>query len=113
PDSIKGYGIPNFCLANTILTGIDNHELSSDKLYVHPNPFNNNFEITFYSNKKQLIDIELYDISGREIFRKHENVSANSFNVFNFNEANTLSKGLYMLKLSTPDKKHLKKIIKN
>lgn len=113
PDSIKGYGIPNFCVANTILTGIDNHELSSDKLNVHPNPFNNNFEITFYSNKKQKIEIELYDISGREIFRKHENVSANSYNVFNFNEANTLSKGLYMLELSTPDKKHFKKIIKN
>jgi len=112
PDSIKGYGIPNFCLANTILTGIDNHELSSDKLNVHPNPFNNNFEITFYSNKKQKIDIELYDISGREIFRKHENASANSYNVFNFNEANTLSKGLYILQLSTFDKKHFKKIIK-
>ncbi|MDO9188194.1 MAG: S8 family serine peptidase [Bacteroidia bacterium] len=113
PDSIKGYGIPNFCVANTILTGIDNHELNRDKLNVHPNPFNNNFEITFYSNKKQKIDIELYDISGREIFRKHENASANSYNVFNFNEANTLSKGLYMLQLSTPDKKHFKKIIKN
>lgn len=112
PDSIKGYGIPNFCVANTILTGIDNHELKSDKLNVHPNPFNNNFEITFYSNKKQKIDIELYDISGREIFRKHENVSANSYNLFNVNETNTLSKGLYMLQLSTPDKKHFKKIIK-
>lgn len=112
PDSIKGYGIPNFCVANTILTGIDNHELNRDKLNVHPNPFNNNFEITFYSNKKQKIDIELYDISGREIFRKHENASANSYNVFNVNEANTLSKGLYMLQLSTPDKKYFKKIIK-
>ncbi|MES2397581.1 MAG: S8 family serine peptidase, partial [Bacteroidota bacterium] len=112
PDSLKGYGIPNFCVANTILTGIDNHELSSDKLKVHPNPFNNNFEITFYSNKKQKIDIELYDISGREIFRKHENVSADSYNIFNVNEANTLSKGLYLLQLSTLDKKYFKKIIK-
>ena len=112
PDSIKGYGIPNFCLANTILTGIDNHELSSDNLNVHPNPFNNNFEITFYSNKKQKIDIELYDISGREIFRKHENVSANSNNIFNATDVKSLSNGLYVLRLTSSDKSFYQKIIK-
>lgn len=112
PDSIKGYGIPNFCAANTILTGIDKLDLEYDKLDVHPNPFTDNFDITFYSNKKQTIYFELYDISGRKIFRKRENVSSNSYNVFNINEVNTLANGLYLFRLSTPDKKYFKKIIK-
>ncbi|MES2139552.1 MAG: S8 family serine peptidase [Bacteroidota bacterium] len=112
PDSIKGYGIPNFCVANTILTGIDKLDFDYDRLMVHPNPFTDNFDITFYSNKKQTIFIELYDIAGREIFRKQERVSANSYNAFNINEANALSNGLYLLRLSTPEKKYFKKIIK-
>ncbi|MES2284214.1 MAG: S8 family serine peptidase [Bacteroidota bacterium] len=112
PDSIKGYGIPNFCVANTILTGIDKLDLDDDRLNVHPNPFTDNFDITFYSNKKQTLFIELYDISGREIFRKPERVSANSYNAFNINEAIALSNGLYLLRLSTPDKKYFKKVIK-
>ncbi|MCE9538670.1 MAG: S8 family peptidase [Bacteroidetes bacterium] len=113
PDSIKGYGIPNFCVANTILTGIDKLNFEYDRLNVYPNPFTNNFDITFYSNKKQTIYIELYDISGHEIFRKQENVNNNSYNSFNIKEANTLANGMYLLNISTPGKKYFKKIIKN
>lgn len=112
PDSIKGYGIPNFCVANTILTGIEKPELNSDRLNVHPNPFNDNFNITFYSIKKQTVFIELYDISGRVIFKKQEHVSANSSNIFNIPVTKTLSNGMYLLQLTTPDKNFFKKIIK-
>ena len=112
PDSIKGYGIPNFCVANTILTGIEKPELNADKLNVHPNPFNDNFNITFYSIKKQTVFIELYDISGRVIFKKQEHVNANSSNIFNIPVTKTFSNGMYLLQLTTPDKSFFKKIIK-
>jgi subtilisin family serine protease len=112
PDSIKGYGIPNFCLANTILTGIDKHELNRDKLNVNPNPFNDNFVITFYSSKSQTIDIELYDISGRLIFKRQEKAITNSFNTFTIFEVKEFPKGMYLLRLTTPEKKYFKKIVK-
>ncbi len=112
PDSIKGYGIPNFCVANTILTGIDKLDFDYDRLNVQPNPFTDKFDITFYSNKKQTIFIELYDISGREIFRKQERVSTGTYNIFSIDEANILANGLYLLRFRTPDKKYFKKIIK-
>ena len=112
PDSIKGYGIPNFCLASTILAGIENLELNNEELNVHPNPFTDNFDITFYSNKNQTINIELYDISGREIFEQQKKVSANSNNTFNLTEAKNISNGLYLLRLITPDKNYFNKLIK-
>lgn len=113
PDSIKGYGIPNFCTANSILTGINKINQEADRLIVCPNPFKDNFEITFYSDKNQTICIELYDISGCELFKKQEIVKDNSFITLNSNAVGALSNGFYLLRLSTPDKFFLKKIIKN
>ena len=112
PDSIKGYGIPNFCAANTILTGIEKPELNADKLSIHPNPFNDNINITFYSIKQQTVFVELYDISGRIIFKNSENVNANTSNIFNIPVTKTLSKGLYLLQLTAPNKSFYKKVIK-
>lgn len=112
PDSIKGYGIPNFCLASTLLTGIKNLDLNNDELNVHPNPFTDNFDLTFYSDKNQTISIELYDIAGREIFKHQKKVAADSNNTFNLTEAKTVSNGLYLLRLISSDKSYFKKIIK-
>ncbi len=112
PDTIKGFGIPNFCTANNILTGIVKHELTNDKLNVFPNPFMDNFAVTFYSDKKQTVFVQLFDAAGREIFNLQKNVSAGSCNILFGNEAKTLSKGLYLLQLATPEKSYYKKLIK-
>lgn len=113
PDSIKGYGIPNFCVANTILTGIEKLETNKDELSVYPNPFKDDFEIAFFSNKKQTITIELYDITGRGIFTQQKNVSADSYNIFNSSDMQIVSNGLYLLRLITPDRSYYKKLLKN
>ena len=113
PDSIMGYGIPNFCTANTLLTGIDIQKMNTDSLNVYPNPFNADFNIAFYSDKKQVIDVELFDISGRSIFQLEKSVSANTNSVFKsgtFGEK--LTEGVYILRIATPQKIYFKKIIK-
>lgn len=113
PDSIKGYGIPNFCIANALLTGIDAHQVNGDNLNVYPNPFNADFNISFYSDKKLIIDVELFDVSGRNIFHQQKSISANSNNVFNSNTfGEKLDDGIYILRLVTPQKIFFKKIVK-
>ncbi len=112
PDTIKGYGIPNFCTANNLLTGINKPDFTNDELTLHPNPFKDNFDITFYSHKNQTVQIELYDISGRAIFKQQKRVTANSNNTFNFTEAKLASNGLYLLHFITPEKNYSKKLIK-
>jgi len=112
PDSIRGYGIPNFCIAHNLLTGIDNPVVDIDKFNVYPNPFKDNLNITFYSSKSQTIDIELYDISGRLIFKKQEKMSAGASKIVNISEIKSVSKGIYIVRLFTPDESYFKKIIK-
>jgi serine protease AprX len=113
PDSIKGYGIPNFCAAHTILTGIDNPNVNTDELMVYPNPFKDNITIVFYSNKKQVIIVSLYDVTGKEIFKQEKNVDANANNTISIAGNKALSNGTYILHLTTPDKSYYKKLNKN
>ena len=114
PDSITGYGIPNFCIADMLLSGIDVHKLNEEeKLTVFPNPFKTNFDITFYSDKKQTIRFEMYDVSGRIIFNeKEKTVNANSYTKFSSSNGEALSAGVYILRVITPVKIYYKKLVK-
>lgn len=116
PDSVYGYGIPNFCKADSILAivlGLNNLDINSENiLSVYPNPFNSNFVIEFYSTKKEIALIELYDVSGRKIISQEQSVSANTKNKFSFSDMSTISKGIYTLRLISSDKSYFSKIIK-
>ncbi len=116
PDSIYGYGIPNFCKADSILTFILNvnqlNATDENPLSVYPNPFNSNFVIEFYSATKETVLIELYDVAGRKIISQEQSVSANTKNKFSLSDISTLSKGIYTLRLINSDKTYFSKIIK-
>ncbi len=116
PDSIYGYGIPNFCKADSILTfilSINNLNVKNENvLSVYPNPFNSNFVIEFYSTKKETVLIELFDVSGRKIISQEQSVFANTKNKFSFSDISIISKGIYTLCLISSDKTHFSKIIK-
>lgn len=116
PDSIYGYGIPNFCKADSILTfmlSVNNIDGNNDNLLtVYPNPFNSNFVIEFYSAKKESVLVELYDVAGRKVVSQEQNLSANTKNKFSLSDISTLSKGIYTLRLISSDKTYFSKIIK-
>ena len=113
PDSISGYGIPNFCLANTILTNIEQRKMNGPELIVYPNPFNNNLDIRFFSDKQQTINITLYDIVGREIVSQEKKINTVGYTTINFLKTFMSSKGTYLLRLSTKDKTYFEKLINN
>lgn len=116
PDSVYGYGIPNFCKADSILSfvlSVNNLNGTNENLLtVYPNPFNSNFVIEFYAAKKETVLIELYDVAGRKITSQEQNVNANTNNKFSFSDISTLSKGVYTLRLISSDKTYFSKIIK-
>lgn len=110
PDSIKGYGIPDFCMANRILSGLPIYE--EEFFSVYPNPFNSNFQLSFYSPKKQTVLIELYDISGKRIYSQSKEFDIYSDNLFILSGADNLAVGVYMLRVKTEDKTYHEKIVK-
>jgi len=117
PDSIQGFGIPNFCKADSILgyiLSVDDLLVADDNaLSVYPNPFDSNFMIEFYSTKKETMRIELYDVAGRKIIAQQQAVFANTKNKFSLSDISTISKGVYTLRLISSDKTHFSKIIKH
>ncbi len=113
PDSVKGYGIPNFCLANTLLIGIDEYKINTNYLDVYPNPFSTDFNVSFYSEEKQIINIEVFDIANRLIFQEEKNINPYSSNVFYFPDLNNqLTEGVYIIRVVTTQKAYCKKLIK-
>ncbi len=112
PDSIKGYGIPDFCMAHTILTGISQNSLPVESFNVYPNPFQTDIEIAFYSNKKQNLQIAIYDIAGRKINNFTRIVYAGISNKFALCGTEDFCSGIYIIQVISEDKSYFKKIIK-
>jgi subtilisin family serine protease len=112
PDTVKGYGIPNFCWADYILAGINENSSREEEINVYPNPFVSGIRIDFFSDKKQKIDIELYDISGRIIISHTDALAANMMNSLEINVDQDLSKGMYLVRIKAGEKVYNKKLVK-
>ncbi len=111
PDSLLGYGIPNFAAANLILSNITIHNFESDNLLnVFPNPFTDLVNIVFSSSGNQKIIIELFDITGKRIYR-HEESTHVGYNNFVIGKSIDFSKGVYILKVSDEQNVFTHKII--
>ncbi len=113
PNFLMGYGIPNFALANMILSGfnIDNFDFQNSA-DIFPNPFINTIYIVIYSEYTQTINIELYDIIGKKIYTEEKLLKINGYNYMSINNLEHLSKGIYFLKLSSDNKTIIKKLLK-
>lgn len=111
PDSIKGYGIPDFCKASDILIGIDPYQLTENAFTVYPNPFHSGFNILYASRKEEVITIELRDVAGRVLKSQKEKVNADNVKLkFAYDEV--LASGVYIINIITPESVLYKKIIK-
>ena len=111
-DSIMGYGIPDFCLANQILTGIQSYEASSSSILVYPNPFHSNVTILYSSAKEEVVTIELRDVAGRILkSQKQKMIAADGIKLYFLHEKE-LTNGIYIISILTPESVFYKKIIK-
>lgn len=67
PDEDRGYGIPDFNLANVLLQ-MEQADSPVDKaVTVFPNPFQSLLYMVFRYSTNEPVDISLYDISGKEM----------------------------------------------
>jgi serine protease AprX len=110
PDSIKGYGIPDFCYANRILSGIPTFD--EDSFSIYPNPFKNTIQINFFSSKEQNVLIELFDIKGDKIYSRSIKFDIYSRENFTLSVGDNYAAGMYLLTIKTNDKVYHEKIIK-
>ncbi len=112
PDSIRGYGVPNFCTANSLLTSIQENPVADLKFEVYPNPFNNQLSLSFYNKDKQTVKLVLSDIMGKIVFQEEFTAIADAKIVFTLNPEQSISTGVYFLNVILKDQVNTIKVIK-
>jgi serine protease AprX len=113
PDSLLGYGIPNFGKALFLIQGIDPIRLDNESLFrVYPNPSLNSLTVDFYSHDRQKITIELLSAGGKLLITKPIDVGYTSINRIEFNEFQNLPSGVYFIRINTKSAHHVERVVK-
>lgn len=113
PDSLYGYGIPDFGKANLLLNNINHSNFDYDKLAnIYPNPFNNELNIDFYSADSQKVKIEITSMIGQVVFEKDYKLNLTTYNKILIQELSYLRNGIYTISVSTDKNKYQAKIFK-
>ncbi|MBP9882044.1 MAG: S8 family serine peptidase [Chitinophagales bacterium] len=111
PNDSMGYGIPNFEIADLMLSDKAPQDLSLSKPLVYPNPFQKEFGVLYYTARLQELDIEIFDIVGKKVqsFSTVFNIGYNYLPVYLFESA---ANGLYFLRLNFDDHQEVIKVVK-
>ena len=113
PDSLLGYGIPNFAAASLILSGvkIDNFD-NENTVNIFPNPFNDIVYLLFFSSDTEYVDVDIYDITGKKVLSLPGLQRNTGYNYFSIGDVINLSKGLYIVRITSDNKTYSRKIMK-
>jgi hypothetical protein len=102
PDSLMGYGIPNFRKAYTDIQGNQEQTLNFEIIAYYPNPMGENgLKVLLNSDVSQMIQIEISNTLGQSIYSGEMQIEKgqNLISVGKFFTA----KGIYFLKLIAED----------
>ncbi len=112
PDSLLGYGIPNFTFANNILSLGEFNFSGNDVLHVFPNPWNgiDPLNVFFFSDSSQEAELTLMDMSGKIILQQSPYLNGNGFTQLKLKT--NLASGMYLLRIKSSDGSFVKRFIK-
>jgi hypothetical protein len=110
PDSLLGYGIPNFLYAINLLGGIDMPGTEQKEIQIFPNPFSSFLSITFPLEITTVKSVQIFNTSGTKLFETNNCIiSGNKLYVDNLS---FLHKGFFIVKILCVNKVYASKIIK-
>ena len=112
PDSLLGYGIPNYSSALTI-----SHigTLKSTSFRAYPNPFNDAITISVDNKVSGNIEFNLFSLTGDNVMTTSRRINSGSGNAVILNKLGNLTPGMYLLKITngnSTEYMHLVKIEK-
>jgi serine protease AprX len=110
PNNTIGYGVPNFTVANDIITGYHLAEIS-DEITVSPDPAGPVIFVTLPSNPGNLIQYDIYDLSGRKTSLSGV-INESLITEFEIQSLDKIIPGMYILKITTQAGQYSVKFIK-
>ncbi|CAN5451771.1 S8 family serine peptidase [soil metagenome] len=112
PDTLLGFGIPNFSLANSLLSLSEFNIPENAVIHIFPNPWTGNdpAHVLFYSDSSQDITLTLTDLAGRIIKSQKQPVNGAAWNDLELNTV--VSSGLYLVRIDTRNSVIVKTIVR-
>jgi len=112
PDSLLGYGLPDFGKAMFLVQGMNPIPLDDESLFrLYPNPATGPLHIDFYSHDRQEIRIEVISLAGKILYSKREEVGYTSVNSIVINEFSNLDDGMYIIRILSRTGRHEQKVM--
>lgn len=113
PDNLKGWGIPNFMLANNLLTTYMLQKTETfTGLRIYPIPFSNKINIEIESTYWTTVDIKIANSIGYTVAEMKGVELNKGVNLIVFNKLEQLPLGIYMVHISDGNFVAAEKIIK-
>ncbi len=100
PDSLHGYGIPNFYNAYLLLKTNYNGGILrvNDDAVVFPNPFINELNVSLFNNEPKDHKLELFDLQGRKVYERSFFMRDKTFEIVKI-DGLLLQQGEYILRI--------------
>lgn len=112
PDHEKGYGIPDFGIAFTVLNGKNLQPTGESMLVsIGPNPTLDYTDINFFSKDTQTIEVKLFDLFGKVLQEENLFYKAGSYHGIRLN-LQSLEGGIYVVKVNGNGVQTTQKLIK-
>lgn len=114
PDSLMGYGIPDFAIAAQFLpTGLSNLATKKDEiLNIFPNPFYSTFSIIYRPEKSKELDVTVTDMGGKKVFSKTYPVKPGEANTIVLSGLEDTPKGQYIVTVKSGKQRISKTLMK-
>jgi hypothetical protein len=109
PDGYLGYGIPDYVIANSILTVVENQKSPVKIASVYPNPFVKDLSINVYDESQAINKIEFTDIAGKILFSQS---FIDNNKTVRLNDLKSLPAGFYLLRITLNNKTETHKVLK-
>lgn len=115
PDLIIGQYSGTFSYYRNQLMVLGAHEQSdlneNADINCYPNPFDEYLDIQYHIPSSSMVILEIFTLSGQKIHEQTFHALAGGQQIYHW-KAEEMPRGLYLAKISTPDKSILKKIMK-
>ncbi len=115
PDSLLGYGVPNFTTAyNDIVTDMQAvREHKEQLLNLYPSPFTGAVNFRFYAPEKGELRADIRTVGGVLVYTELFEVDSNKVNDFRIDNLSNLNPGVYIVTLSTHHHRFVRKMVKS
>lgn len=114
PNDSFGYGIPNFQVADLILSGEAPENLQLTRPVLYPNPFRDEFGILYYLTLPEAmpVTIDIFDMIGRKIISLQSTLQS-GYNYLPVSQLSNAANGAYFVKVNFADHSDVLRVLKN